>query len=119
MGRTIWRRRLVSSVFYRMCTVFKIIQPLQILPLQMEVLSDSEDNIVAISEDLVQSPAHKSAGISLVDFDGSLFPPLKLQEDLKNGCGGQLWPAGMVLSKYLLHRHREDLQDGTMLVVIV
>ena len=73
-------------------------------------MSDSEDNgIFGVSEDLVPPAVIKSAGVSEVDFDGLLSPPLKLQEDLKNGCGGQLWPAGMVLSKYMLRNHRDDL----------
>ncbi|KAF4553323.1 Lysine methyltransferase-like protein 2 [Elsinoe fawcettii] len=57
-----------------------------------------------ISEDLVKSPDHKPAGISTVDFEGLLKTPLLLHEDLKEGCGGQLWPAGMVLSRYLLRQ---------------
>ncbi|KAK3216094.1 hypothetical protein GRF29_8g2121876 [Pseudopithomyces chartarum] len=74
-------------------------------------MSDSEDNgIFGVSEDLVAPAVIKSAGVSEVDFDGLLSPPLKLQEDLKNGCGGQLWPAGMVLSKYMLRKHRDDLE---------
>ncbi|KAL5380338.1 hypothetical protein DPSP01_007912 [Paraphaeosphaeria sporulosa] len=73
-------------------------------------MSDSEDNSVfGVSEDLVPPALIKSAGVSEVDFDGLLSPPLKLQEDLKNGCGGQLWPAGMVLSKYMLRKHKSDL----------
>jgi protein N-lysine methyltransferase METTL21A len=58
-----------------------------------------------ISEDLVQSPVHKSAGTSEETFDGLLKQALLLHEDLKGGCGGQLWPAGMVLAKYMLRRH--------------
>ncbi|KAF1973171.1 hypothetical protein BU23DRAFT_507190 [Bimuria novae-zelandiae CBS 107.79] len=73
-------------------------------------MSVSEDNgLFGVSEDLVPPAVIKSAGVSEVDFDGLLSPPLKLQEDLKNGCGGQLWPAGMVLSKYMLRKHRDDL----------
>lgn len=74
-------------------------------------MSDSEgdNDFFKVSQDLVP-PAHlKPAGVSEVDFDGLLSPPLKLHEDLKNGCGGQLWPAGMVLGKYMLRMHRDDL----------
>ncbi|EMD97817.1 hypothetical protein COCC4DRAFT_173875 [Bipolaris maydis ATCC 48331] len=63
----------------------------------------------AVSQDLVPAAPIKSAGVSKVDFDGLLSPPLSLHEDLKNGCGGQLWPAGMVLSKYMLRKHRDDV----------
>lgn len=79
-------------------------------------MSDSEENdVFGVSQDLVP-PAHiKPAGVSLVDFDGLLSSPLKLHEDLKNGCGGQLWPAGMVLSKYMLKRHKHDLTGKTIM----
>ncbi|KAF2801193.1 hypothetical protein K505DRAFT_369725 [Melanomma pulvis-pyrius CBS 109.77] len=72
--------------------------------------SDTESSIFAVSEDLVAHAPLRSAGITTIDFDGLLLPPLKLHEDLKNGCGGMLWPAGMVLSKYLLRNHRESLR---------
>ncbi|KAF2127231.1 hypothetical protein P153DRAFT_368554 [Dothidotthia symphoricarpi CBS 119687] len=73
-------------------------------------MSDSEENdVFGVSQDLVPPAAMKSAGVSEVDFDGLLSPPLKLHEDLKNGCGGQLWPAGMVLGKYMLRVHRDGL----------
>ncbi|KAF2471657.1 uncharacterized protein BDR25DRAFT_222947 [Lindgomyces ingoldianus] len=72
-------------------------------------MSDNEDDMFRVSEDLIPSAVIKPAGISEVDFDGLLSPSLKLHEDKKNGCGGQLWPAGMVLSKYMLRRHRENL----------
>ena len=76
--------------------------------------SDGEGEPLAISEDLVQSPVHKSASTSIIDFEGLLPKPLRLQEDLKNGCGGQLWPAGMVLAKYLLRQHRNYLKNTKM-----
>ncbi|KAF1839192.1 hypothetical protein BDW02DRAFT_575670 [Decorospora gaudefroyi] len=73
-------------------------------------MSDSEENdVFGVSQDLVPPAPIKAAGVSEVDFDGLLSPPLKLHEDLKNGCGGQLWPAGMVLSRYMLRKHREDV----------
>ncbi|KAF2258334.1 hypothetical protein CC78DRAFT_479028 [Lojkania enalia] len=72
-------------------------------------MSDSENDVLGVSEDLVPPAVIKSAGDSEVDFDGLVSPPLRLHEDLKNGCGGQLWPAGMVLSKYMLRKHRDDL----------
>jgi hypothetical protein len=66
--------------------------------------------------DLVEQPALKSAGTTSIDFDGLLSPPLKLHEDLTNGCGGQLWPAGMVLAKYMLRTHRNTLKGKKMFV---
>ena len=76
--------------------------------------SDTESGVFAVSEDLVALAPRKAAGITTLDFDGLLSPPLKLHEDLKNGCGGMLWPAGMVLSKYLLRSRRDSLAGKEM-----
>ncbi|KAH7401607.1 putative methyltransferase-domain-containing protein [Pyrenochaeta sp. MPI-SDFR-AT-0127] len=79
-------------------------------------MSDSEENdVFGVSQDLVPPAPIKSAGVSEVDFDGLLSPPLRLHEDLKNGCGGQLWPAGMVLGKYMLRKHQDDLAGKEIL----
>ena len=85
----------------------------------MNSSDEGEDGVFAISEDFVESRQHKAAGESSVDFDGLLQTPLKLHEDLKEGCGGQLWPAGMVLSKYMLCKHKEDLEGRSMLVISI
>lgn len=78
-------------------------------------MSDSEEcDVFGVSQDLVPPAPIKPAGASEIDFDGLLSPPLKLHEDLKNGCGGQLWPAGMVLSKYMLRMHASDLAGKDM-----
>lgn len=79
-------------------------------------MSDDESFLAGFSVDFVQLPQYKPAGTSTVDFDGLLSPPLKLHEDLKGGCGGQLWPAGMVLAKYLLRQHKHDLHGRSMFV---
>jgi hypothetical protein len=79
--------------------------------------SDSEDgNAFGITEELVQSPVHRPAGTSSIDFGGLLQPGLELHENLANGNGGQAWPAGIVLAKYLLRRKRDDLKDCSMSV---
>jgi protein N-lysine methyltransferase METTL21A len=75
----------------------------------------SEDEFT-IGEDLVQSPKHKAALTGTIDFDGLLQPGLVLHQDLANGNGGQAWPAGMVLTKYLLRRKRDELKQSTMFV---
>ncbi len=81
-----------------------------------------EYNPLAIGDDtdFVALPVYKPVGTQEIDFDGLLGshngPVLKLFEDLSKGCGGQLWPAGMVLSKYMLREHRNDLEDGVVLV---
>lgn len=69
-----------------------------------------------ISESLAPSRENKAAVTTKVTFDGLLKEPLLLKEDLKDGCGGQLWPAGMVLAKYLLCRYATDLSDKSMWV---
>ena len=80
--------------------------------------SDDEENDIfgAHQLDFVPPAPIKPAGVAEVDFDGVLAPPLKVHEDLKKGCGGQLWPAGMVLGKYMLRKHKDDLAGKTMYV---
>lgn len=58
--------------------------------------------------------AAKAPAITSVSFGDLVDPPLLLHEDLKDGCGGQVWPAGMVLAKYLLRHHKESLSQKTM-----
>ncbi|PYH97746.1 hypothetical protein BO71DRAFT_317855 [Aspergillus ellipticus CBS 707.79] len=67
-----------------------------------------------INESLVPVRDLKAASQRSISFDGLLQSPLILQEDLKEGCGGQLWPAGMVLSKYLLRQHRSSFINKTI-----
>ncbi|KAI1389550.1 putative methyltransferase-domain-containing protein [Hypoxylon trugodes] len=71
---------------------------------------------LAIGEDLSPLPAYKAAGTASIDFGGLLgAEPLKLREDLASGCGGQTWPAGMVLGRHMLRYHRDDLRDARIL----
>ncbi|KAK4551950.1 Protein-lysine N-methyltransferase efm6 [Recurvomyces mirabilis] len=83
-------------------------------------MSDDEGNPLdafAISEDFVQSPTHRQAGTKKVDFDGLLQDkPLELHEDLAKGNGGQAWPAGHVLAKYLLRMKRDELKKCNSIV---
>lgn len=81
-------------------------------------MADSEDEALPfdISEDLVPSRMQKSAGGLTLDFDGLLSTPLKLHEDVKEGNGGQAWPAGMTLAKFLLKYHRSELESKSMFV---
>jgi protein N-lysine methyltransferase METTL21A len=66
-----------------------------------------ENDVFAISSTLVPERENKHASTTAILFDGLLpsHQPLVLHEDLQEGCGGQLWPAGMVLSKYMLKYH--------------
>lgn len=69
-----------------------------------------------VAQDLTPLPEYKAAGNTSVDFSGLLEEPVRLREDLKSGCGGQLWPAGMVLAKHMLRYHRHDLEKARMWV---
>lgn len=75
--------------------------------------SDEKDPLSGL-ESFVASRINKSPTTTTVSFDELLEPPLLLHEDLKEGCGGQLWPAGMVLAKYMLRHHFHDIADKTM-----
>ncbi len=86
---------------------------------QASDLSEPEPNPFDISEDLVPSRVPKAAGNLTVDFDGLLDPPLRLHEDLKEGNGGQAWPAGMTLAKYLLKHRRREMEGKSMFVRIL
>ena len=74
----------------------------------------SENDVFAIDDTFVPPQAQKLPGITESSFHGLLDPPLLLHEDLKEGCGGQLWPAGMVLSRYMLMHHKADLAGKAM-----
>jgi len=81
-------------------------------------MSDTEDvDPTVVGEDLIQSPQHKLAGETTLDFDGLLQRPLRLHEDLSKGCGGQLWPAGIVLTKYLLREKQLGFMRGKSMFV--
>ena len=70
---------------------------------------------LTISEDLIPSREIQESQIVSLDFNGLLNPPLQLQTDVSE-CGGQLWPAGMVLAEYLLRNKMEGLRGKTMFV---
>lgn len=82
------------------------------------VSPNRDEDEFAISESLIPAREIKAAGITHVGLDGFLKQPLSLREDLKKGCGGQLWPAGIVLAKYMLKIHASDLHGKTMSVPI-
>lgn len=71
---------------------------------------------VAISEDLTPLPTLKAAGNTPIDFDGQLGRPLKYHEDVRTGCGGQTWPAGMVMGKHMLRYRRAELRGARVYV---
>lgn len=65
-----------------------------------------ENDIFAVPDFYVDPRDIKPAGQTDLSFNGLLAPPLKLHEDLSEGCGGQLWPAGMSLAQYILTYHK-------------
>jgi len=79
-----------------------------------------ENDVFAISSALVPERDKKPPSTTILTFDNLLTPdrPLILHEDLQEGCGGQLWPAGMVLSKYMLRHHRSGSLRGKSIVEI-
>ena len=79
--------------------------------------STSESELVfTIPEELVPSRNDGIQPTISLDFNGSLDPPLILKQDLKEGCGGKTWPAGMVLAEYFLSCKLDTLQSKTMFV---
>lgn len=56
------------------------------------------------SEDLISSRNVENLGNSFLTFNGLLEDPgLKVYEDGgAAGCGGKLWPAGELLSRYMI-----------------
>ncbi|KAG5304024.1 methyltransferase domain-containing protein [Histoplasma capsulatum G186AR] len=78
---------------------------------EIDLPTESAEQVfpLAISESLVPVRESKTAGTVLLSLDGLLEPPLQINEDLKDGCGGQPWPAGIVLAKYMLRKHKFDL----------
>lgn len=71
---------------------------------------------LAVGVDLAPLPVYKAAGTGALDFSGLLAQPLRLYEDLSSGCGGQTWPAGMVMAKHMLRYHQKDLRESRMWV---
>jgi len=70
---------------------------------------------LAIAADLTPLPTYKPASTTSITFSDLLSPPLLLHEDLTSGCGGQLWPAGMVLATHMLRYHKKSLKDEKIL----
>lgn len=64
------------------------------------------DDLFSLSEDLIPSRPIENLGETDLTFDGLLPPPgLKVYEDGgASGCGGKLWPAGELLSRYMIRK---------------
>lgn len=70
---------------------------------------------LAISEDLVPQPIHKLSTTVSLSFSALLEPPLLLRTN-QTKCGGQLWPAGMVLAEYLLRNELSSMNGKVMYI---
>ncbi|RKF58245.1 Protein-lysine N-methyltransferase EFM6 [Golovinomyces cichoracearum] len=77
----------------------------------------SEEPILSVKEDLIPLPTYKAVSTTSIDFSGLLETPLRLHEDLRTGCGGQIWPAGMVLARHMLRYQRNSLTQARILEI--
>ena len=68
-----------------------------------------ENDIFGVDDFAVPAREIRAAGQTDLSFAGLLSSPLTLHEDLTEGCGGQLWPAGMTLARYMLTYHKSSL----------
>ena len=78
--------------------------------------SEEVETLLTVAEDLVPSRNDELRATVSLQFDGLLNPPLILKQDLKEGCGGKTWPAGMVLAEYFLRCRLESLKNQKMFV---
>lgn len=78
--------------------------------------SDGTVFIGQIAEDLVPSRSDQPLETISLDFSRLLDPPLALKQDMTEGCGGKTWPAGIVLTKYILQCRLEQSKGKTMFV---
>ena len=83
----------------------------------MNLFNDSSDSETeAFSGDLIPDPPRLRARITSTSFSSLLPTPLLLQEDLTRGCGGQIWPAGNLLAKYVLRNYDSKTLRGKRIV---
>lgn len=84
----------------------------------MDLFGDNSDSeLEPFGADLVAPAPILQARITETTFDGLLDTPIKLHETLAKGCGGQIWPAGEMLTKYLLRRYKgKDWLKGKRIV---
>ncbi|KAK6499589.1 hypothetical protein TWF481_009954 [Arthrobotrys musiformis] len=82
-------------------------------------LSSIDASDFKFPRDLVAPRENLEPGrVTTTTLDGTLTKtPLQLIEDLTNGCGGQLWPAGVRLAKYFISRYKDtnDLAGKRMI----
>ena len=69
----------------------------------MDLFGDSDREAEGFGADLVAPAPIMKPHVTRSDF-GLLDKPILLHEDLSKGCGGMIWPAGELLTKYFLKR---------------
>lgn len=72
----------------------------------MDLFDNSDSEAEPFGTGLVAPAPILAARITQTDFEGLLETPIRLHEDLSKGCGGQIWSAGELLTKYILRRYR-------------
>jgi hypothetical protein len=94
----------------------EVVQMLEMQMLQdkQEKSPDLEPLVLALDVDIAPLPEISTKKSSDLDFAGLLTKPLRVYQDLTSGCGGQTWPAGMLLAKHMLRYHRHDLCEAKM-----
>jgi len=73
--------------------------------------NNSDSEVEPFGAGLVEPAPILKPRIIETTFDGLLSSPIKLHEDLAKGCGGQIWPAGETLAKYLLRRYGDGSNE--------
>lgn len=73
----------------------------------------TEPDLLDSVTELVPIPAVANLGTSHLTFDGLLADPgLAVHEDGgEAGCGGKLWPAGELLSRYMIRKGVENVKN--------
>lgn len=66
---------------------------------------NSDSEVEPFGADLVEPAPILVPRVTETTFGNLLKTPIRLHEDLSKGCGGQIWPAGETLAKYLLRRY--------------
>ena len=84
--------------------------------LQASSTFNEAETLLTVAEDLVPLRDEEVQSTISMNLDGLLNPPLTLKQDMKEGCGGKTWPAGMVLAEYLLRCRLDSLKARTMSV---
>lgn len=73
-------------------------------------LTSDDEDFSHFGSGLVAPRAEQVPSTTSVDFGGLLASPIQLHQDLAQGCGGQIWRAGELLTSYILREQSESLR---------